>query len=80
MLWILLDVGIALLALVVLAVVLLALYRKLKGLTRALAAAGEQAATASDALARLQQTREQAAHAQDPAAQRLEQEDVGSRA
>lgn len=52
--WILLDVAIALAALVVLAVLVLGLYRKVKALSRAVGEAGDTVAVASDALAAAQ--------------------------
>ncbi len=52
--WILIDVAIAFVALAVLAVLVLGLYRKVKALSRAVGTAGETVAVASDALAAAQ--------------------------
>jgi hypothetical protein len=53
-LWILLDVAIAVAALVVLAVLVLGLWRKVKALSATVAAAGERLGEASDRLAAVQ--------------------------
>ena len=52
--WLLLGIAIALASLVVLALVLLSLWRRTKELGRAVAAAGEAVAVGSEAMAQLQ--------------------------
>ena len=54
MLWILLDIAIAVAALAVLAVLVLGLWRKVKALSATVAAAGERLGEASDRLAAVQ--------------------------
>ncbi len=54
MIWILVDVAIAVAALAVLAVLVLRLWRKVKALSQAVTVAGETVASATDALAAAQ--------------------------
>ena len=68
MLWILLDVAIAVAALVVLAVLVLGLWRKVKALSAVVAAAGERLGEASDRLAAVQAEADHAAHRRPPVA------------
>ena len=52
--WVWLGIAIAVLSVVVLAVLLLSLWRRTKALMRAVSAAGESVATATEALAQVQ--------------------------
>jgi len=64
--WLLVDLLLGVLALLVLALVVLGLWRKVKALSREVSRAGEAIGSATDSLAQLQAVGEQRKHGEQP--------------